>query len=225
MPAGRACSASRRHLCLELTVLLPRGSSGRSSPQRSATDMRSGKSRAPARPDSASSSSTASASPESRRCIVGQSSISASGRRVPARSPARRRRRSRRRTARTRPGWSRGRAIAARCDGPAHADEGRGCAGCSRGGRRSVVVAMSCPGLPSSRLRSPSPASWCSPSGGPPAPAAAHLRSWSRPRTLPSGSVTVATRRPPPTSRTGSFTVAPAAVTSASFASMSETCQ
>src|SRR5215217_4350071 len=50
-------------------------------------------------------------------------------------------------------------------------------------------------------------------------------RSWSSPRTLPSGSVTVATRRPPPTSRTGSFTLAPAAVTSASFASMSGTCQ
>ncbi len=50
-------------------------------------------------------------------------------------------------------------------------------------------------------------------------------RSWSSPRTLPSGSVTVATRRPPPTSRTGSFTVPPAPVTSASFASMSGTCQ
>ena len=50
-------------------------------------------------------------------------------------------------------------------------------------------------------------------------------RSWISPRTLPSGSVTVATRRPPPTSRTGSFTAAPAAVTSASFASMSGTCQ
>src|SRR5258708_385167 len=50
-------------------------------------------------------------------------------------------------------------------------------------------------------------------------------RSWISPRTLPSGSVTVATQRPPPTSRTGSFTVAPAAVTSASFASMSGTCQ
>jgi len=49
--------------------------------------------------------------------------------------------------------------------------------------------------------------------------------SWSSPRTLPSGSVTVATRRPPPTSRTGSFTAAPAPVTSASFASMSGTCQ
>ena len=49
--------------------------------------------------------------------------------------------------------------------------------------------------------------------------------SWSSPRTLPSGSVTVATRRPPPTSCAGSFTVAPAAVTSASFASMSGTCQ
>ena len=50
-------------------------------------------------------------------------------------------------------------------------------------------------------------------------------RSSSRPRTLPSGSVTVATRRPPPTSCAGSFSVAPAAVTSASFASMSGTCQ
>ena len=50
-------------------------------------------------------------------------------------------------------------------------------------------------------------------------------RSWSSPRTLPSGSVTVATRRPPPTSCAASFTVAPAAVTSASFASMSGTCQ
>ena len=50
-------------------------------------------------------------------------------------------------------------------------------------------------------------------------------RSCSSPRTLPSGSVTVATRRPPPTSCAGSFTVAPAAVTSASFASMSATCQ
>ena len=50
-------------------------------------------------------------------------------------------------------------------------------------------------------------------------------RSWSSPSTLPSGSVTVATRRPPPTSCAGSFTVAPAAVTSASFASMSGTCQ
>jgi hypothetical protein len=50
-------------------------------------------------------------------------------------------------------------------------------------------------------------------------------RSWSNPSTFPSGSVRVATRRPPPTSRTGSFTVAPAAVTSASFASMSGTCQ
>ena len=50
-------------------------------------------------------------------------------------------------------------------------------------------------------------------------------RSCSSPRTLPSGSVTVATRRPPPTSCAGSFTVAPAAVTSASFASMSGTCQ
>ena len=45
------------------------------------------------------------------------------------------------------------------------------------------------------------------------------------PSTLPSGSVTVATRRPPPTSCEGSVTVAPAAVTSASFASMSATCQ
>ena len=35
----------------------------------------------------------------------------------------------------------------------------------------------------------------------------------------------VATRRPPPTSRAGSCTAAPAAVTSASFASMSETCR
>src|SRR3954447_19717254 len=50
-------------------------------------------------------------------------------------------------------------------------------------------------------------------------------RSCSSPRTLPSASVTVATRRPPPTSRGDSFTVAPAAVTSASFASMSGTCQ
>ena len=50
-------------------------------------------------------------------------------------------------------------------------------------------------------------------------------RSWSSPSTLPSGSVTVATRRPPPTSCAGSFTMAPAAVTSASFASMSGTCQ
>ena len=50
-------------------------------------------------------------------------------------------------------------------------------------------------------------------------------RSWSSPRTLPSGSVTLATRRPPPTSCTASFTSAPAAVTSASFASMSVTCQ
>ena len=49
--------------------------------------------------------------------------------------------------------------------------------------------------------------------------------SCSNPRTLPSGSVTVATRRPPPTLRGGSFTVAPAAVTSASFASMSDTSQ
>src|SRR5262245_44889705 len=49
--------------------------------------------------------------------------------------------------------------------------------------------------------------------------------SWSRPRTLPSGSVMVATKRPPPTSCGGSLTVAPAAVTSASFASMSPTCQ
>ena len=46
-----------------------------------------------------------------------------------------------------------------------------------------------------------------------------------RPRTLPSGSVKVATRRPPPTLRGGTFTVAPAAVTSASFASISVTCQ
>jgi hypothetical protein len=45
------------------------------------------------------------------------------------------------------------------------------------------------------------------------------------PRTLPSGSVTVATRRPPPTLCAGSFTVAPADVTSASFASMSGTSQ
>ena len=45
------------------------------------------------------------------------------------------------------------------------------------------------------------------------------------PRTLPSGSVTVATSRPPPTLCAGSFTSAPAAVTSASFASMSGTCQ
>ena len=50
-------------------------------------------------------------------------------------------------------------------------------------------------------------------------------RSWRSPSTLPSGSVTVATRRPPPTSCAGSFTVAPAAVTSASFASISGTCQ
>jgi len=50
-------------------------------------------------------------------------------------------------------------------------------------------------------------------------------RSWSRPSTLPSGSVTVATSRPPPTSCAGSLTVAPAAVTSASFALMSATCQ
>src|SRR5262249_37354751 len=50
-------------------------------------------------------------------------------------------------------------------------------------------------------------------------------RSWSSPRTLPSGAAKVATRRPPPTSRGGSFTLAPAAVTSASFASMSGTCQ
>ena len=49
-------------------------------------------------------------------------------------------------------------------------------------------------------------------------------RSCISPRTLPSRSVKVATRRPP-TSRGGSFTVAPAAVTSASFASMSATCQ
>jgi hypothetical protein len=49
--------------------------------------------------------------------------------------------------------------------------------------------------------------------------------SWSSPRTLPAGSVTLATRRPPPTSCAGSFTVAPAAVTSASFASMSCTSQ
>src|ERR1700754_3841512 len=50
-------------------------------------------------------------------------------------------------------------------------------------------------------------------------------RSWISPRTLPSGSVTVATRRPPPTSCAASFTVAPAAVTSASLASMSSMCQ
>lgn len=50
-------------------------------------------------------------------------------------------------------------------------------------------------------------------------------RSCTSPRTLPSGSVKVATRRPPPTSRTGSLAVAPAAVTSESFASMSATCQ
>src|SRR4051794_4462169 len=50
-------------------------------------------------------------------------------------------------------------------------------------------------------------------------------RSCSSPRTLPSGSVTVATMRPQPTSCAGSFTVAPAAVTSASLASMSGTCQ
>ena len=50
-------------------------------------------------------------------------------------------------------------------------------------------------------------------------------RSWSSPSTLPSGSVTVATSRPPPTSCGASFTTAPAAVTSASFASMSATCQ
>ncbi len=50
-------------------------------------------------------------------------------------------------------------------------------------------------------------------------------RSWSSPRTLPSGSVTVATSRPPPTSCAGSCTVAPAAVTSASLASRSGTCQ
>ncbi len=50
-------------------------------------------------------------------------------------------------------------------------------------------------------------------------------RSWISPRTLPSGSVNVATRRPPPTSCAASCRVAPAAVTSASFASMSATCQ
>ena len=52
----------------------------------------------------------------------------------------------------------------------------------------------------------------------------AHV-SCSSPRTLPSGSITVATRRPPPTFCAASFTVAPAAVTSASFASMSGTSQ
>src|SRR5919204_2443918 len=46
-------------------------------------------------------------------------------------------------------------------------------------------------------------------------------RSWRSPSSFPSGSVKVATSRPPPTSPTASFTVAPAAVTSASFASMS----
>ena len=50
-------------------------------------------------------------------------------------------------------------------------------------------------------------------------------RSWSSPSTLPSGSATVATRRPPPTSCAGSFTVAPVAITAASFASRSGTCQ
>src|SRR5262249_55407942 len=50
-------------------------------------------------------------------------------------------------------------------------------------------------------------------------------RSCSSPRTLPSGSVKVATSRRPPTLCAGSFTTAPAAVTSANFASMSSTCQ
>ena len=47
----------------------------------------------------------------------------------------------------------------------------------------------------------------------------------SNPSTLPSGSVTVATRRPGPTSAIGSFTFAPAATTSSNLASMSDTCQ
>ena len=50
-------------------------------------------------------------------------------------------------------------------------------------------------------------------------------RSWSSPRTLPSGSVTVATKRPPPTSCAGSCTVAPVATTAASVDSRSDTCQ
>jgi len=49
--------------------------------------------------------------------------------------------------------------------------------------------------------------------------------SWVSPRTLPSGSVKVATKRPPPTSLGAWVTTAPAAVTSASLASMSGTCQ
>src|SRR4051794_32820210 len=49
--------------------------------------------------------------------------------------------------------------------------------------------------------------------------------SCSRPRTLPSGSVTVATRRPPPTSRGSDFTVPPASVIALSRSSRSVTCQ
>ena len=55
--------------------------------------------------------------------------------------------------------------------------------------------------------------------------AAAHPASDSRPSRLPSGSVSTATRRPGPTSRTPDLTVAPWARSFSTISSMSSTCQ